>query len=532
MSWIRIKNITKSYDKQMVLREVDFKLSKGDRVGIIGANGTGKSTILKLILDQESPDTGSIDITDDVTIGYFSQFSELVGELSVLEVLDATFTEVHQTEKALTDIADALGASPDMDEMSRLLDEQAELFETMERIDGWSYENKMDTVLSKLGFSEDRRLRPIDQLSGGWRNRAALAKILLESPDVLLMDEPTNFLDVAGLKWLEGWLSKFGGAVIVVSHDRDFLDAVVTTVVEVENHKLQVYPGNYSDYVPKKHFRLKSLEREFVHEQELLAYEDATIKSRKASLSDKRARTDNKQLNRKLANIKKSTKRGPVDQIVTDIYAELHVSRELCEVRDLTKSYGDEHLFSGLTFELRSRDRLAIVGPNGCGKSTLLAVLGGSVRPDSGEVRWRGGSKANNANYVSYNEIFDNLDLSDTVSHAVNSAPDSLAFSATKKSVNRFLSLFQFSEMDLKQRLGDLSGGQRARVALVMCLLSGAPVIILDEPTNHLDIGSAQVMERALSHFPGAVVVVSHDRFFIDKIASKVLTFDGDGGVG
>lgn len=507
-----------------VLREVNFKLSKGDRVGLIGANGTGKSTLLNLIEGSLDPDEGEVDVTQNISISYFSQFSELAGDTSIAAVLNAEFEEIHETERALNEVAEALGQPVEMDEMTRLLNDQAELFEKMEQLDGWSYENKIDTVLSKLGFNNERRDLPVDRLSGGWRNRAALAKILLASPDILLMDEPTNFLDIDGINWLEGWLHDFAGALLVVSHDRDFLDGVATSIVEVENYRLQTYEGNYSEYVPKKHFRLKNLEREFIHEQELLAFESAAISSRKEA---KKARGDNKQLNRKLANIKKSTKRGPVDQIVTEIYAELHVAKELCEVRGLSKAYGDESLFSDVTFDLGSRDRLAIVGPNGCGKSTLLGVLAGNVDPDAGEVRWKKSTQ-----YVSYNDFFDNLDLNDTVSHAVNSLPDSLAFAATKKSVNRFLGLFQFSELDLKQKIGDLSGGQRARVALVMCLLSGASVIVLDEPTNHLDIASAQVMERALTHFPGAVIVVSHDRFFIDKIASRVLTFDGSGGVG
>ena len=524
MSWIRLKNITMSYDSALIFREIDFKLSKGDRVALIGANGTGKTTLLKLILDQEQPDSGLVDITDDVRMGYFSQFSELSGELSVLEVLDSLFVEVHETERMLAQIAENL-TGVEGDDMMTLLNEQASLFETMERIDGWGYENKIDTVLSRLGFSDEHRLLPISQLSGGWRNRAALAKILLEAPDVLLMDEPTNFLDVEGLAWLESWFQSFAGALLLVTHDRDFLDAVVTKIIEVENHQLQVYEGNYSDYVPKKHFRFKTLERQFVHEQEMLAYESEAIKGRQESRRQNKS-SNNKGLNRKLANIKKSKTRGPVDQIVTDIYQQLQISKELCEVTGLSKSYDDQILFQDLSFDLRSRERVAVVGPNGCGKSTLLEIMAGSTRPDSGTVAWRKG-----ANHVSYNQILEEMDQDDTVSHAVNSAPDSLAFSATKKSVGRFLSLFQFSEMDLKQRIGNLSGGQRARVALVMCLLSGASVILLDEPTNHLDIASAQIMERALMHFPGSIIVVSHDRFFIDKIATRVLTFNGQGQV-
>jgi energy-dependent translational throttle protein EttA len=521
LSWIRVKGVTKGFGSRLVLRDVNFRLTEGDRVGVIGANGTGKTTLLKLMLNLEDPDSGTIETTDGVTVGYFSQFSELSGEESVLELLDAQFTEVHDTERALAALGDALAEPLDDKEMTRLLNEQAELFEHMEHIGGWTYENQIDTVLTKLGFSDEHRLAPISQLSGGWRNRAALAELLLKSPDVLLMDEPTNYLDVDGLRWLEGWFQNFTGALLVISHDRDFLDAVVTSIVEVENFRLQHYEGNYSDYVPAKHFRLKDLAREFAHEQELLVYEKEAIKDRREA-----QRSSSKSLDRKLANIKKSKAPRPVDQIVTSIYENLHVSKELCEVVALSKSYAEQTLFNDLAFDIRRRDRWAVLGPNGCGKSTLLRVMAGEVTQDSGKVQWRKG-----AQFVSFNHILEDLDLNDTLSHAVNSAPGSMAFTATKKSVNRFLTLFQFSELDLKQRLGDLSGGQRARVALVMCLLSGASVILLDEPTNHLDIASAQVMERALLHFPGAVVVVSHDRFFIDKVATQVLTFNGEGEV-
>ena len=515
MSWIRIKKLTKTFEAgnttQIVFRDINFRLNKGDRVGVIGANGTGKTTLIKLILNQIDPDDGQVEATDGIRLGYFSQFSELSGEFSVLEELDNLFEDVHSTERALATIADDLSGASDED-MTRLLEEQAALFETVEQLDGWNYENKIDIVLTKLGFSDDHRLAPINELSGGWRNRAALAQLLLQAPDVLLMDEPTNYLDVAGLSWLEDWFRKFDGALLVVSHDRDFLDAVATKIIEVENHGLQVYEGNYSDYVPKKHFRFKSLERAFIHEQEMLVYEQEAISDRSR--------------NRKLANIKKSKTKRPVDQIVTEIYQHLHVAKELCEVEGVSKSYRGQTLFAGLDLELRRGDRLAIVGPNGCGKSTLLGVLSGLVEPDSGRVRWRKG-----ANPISYNDVLDHLDLNDTLSHAVNSMPNSLALAATRKSVNRFLALFQFSEMDLKQRLGDLSGGQRARVALIMCLLSGSPVILLDEPTNHLDLASAQVMERALLHFPGSLIVVSHDRFFLDKVATTTMTFLGDGAV-
>jgi ATPase subunit of ABC transporter with duplicated ATPase domains len=519
MSLVRLLNVSKSYDDKPVLREVFFRLSQGERVGLIGKNGTGKTTVLKLILGQETPTEGTVEVDEGVRIGYFSQFSELSGEATTLDVLEGLFAEIHAIEEELIEIEIALEESPSETELNRLLNRQAELFEEMDQREGWTYQNRIDTVLTRLGFSDTYRRRPIDQLSGGWRNRAALAKILLEEPDVLLLDEPTNFLDIQGLEWLEEWLQKLRGAAIIVSHDRHFLDAVVNRVVEIENYHFQEYRGGFTHYVREKPLRIKTLERQFVHEEELLAYEaEAILERREASKDPSRA------LKRRLADIKQKATPRPVDRIVTGIYRDLHVRNDLCRAEAISKAYGDQVLFQDLTFEIHREDRIAVVGPNGCGKTTLLKVLVEDELPNSGRIVW-----SKSIGFVYYNQVFEDLDLNDSVTHAVNVV--GLAYHAARKKVNRFLSLFQFSEMDLGQQIGTLSGGQRARVALAQCLLSGASVILLDEPTNHLDMTSTQVMERALMHFPGAVVVVSHDRFFIDKIATRLLIFQGEGRV-
>jgi len=514
MSLIRFNDVAVRFENTQILREAFFRLETGDRVGLIGRNGSGKSTLLKLILEQVSPDAGTVTVEPELRIGYFSQFSELNGSQTITEVLEGLFVEIRDIEAELASIDQAIAADTTGD-LDALIHRQSELFEHMDRLDGWDYQRRIDTALTTLGFTEAHRVCPIDDLSGGWRNRAALAKIVLEDPQVLLLDEPTNYLDVAGVEWLEAWFRAFKGAAIIVSHDRRFLDTVVTRIIEVENFHLHEYPGNFGEYVVQKQFRLKTLEAQFVHESELLAFEAEGIADRREA-----AKAASRGLDKQLAGIKKSRAPRPVDQIITEIYGGLHIKDVLARVEALDKSYGDKVLFQGLQFELRRGNRMAVLGANGSGKSTLLRVLLGEEKPDSGEVAWASG-----ASVVSYNRMLDELDNDDTVTHAVNAMPGSLAFTATRKSVARFLSMFQFSEVDLKQRIGNLSGGQRARVAMAQCLLSGASVLVLDEPTNHLDVSSTQVMERALVHFPGAVIVVSHDRFFTDKIANRYLVF-------
>ncbi|WP_394550569.1 ABC-F family ATP-binding cassette domain-containing protein [Agromyces sp. MMS24-JH15] len=521
MSLIRLNDVHLEFEGRPVLKEAFLKLRQGDRVGLIGKNGTGKTSFLELVLGRREPTSGTVDVTLGTTVGYFSQFSELDGDRSVQQVLSDLFADVHDTQARLDEIGHRLAEPMDATELDRLLAEQGELFERMDHIGGWTYETTIDTVLTRLGFDEERRHLPVDRLSGGWRNRAALARILVQSPDVLLLDEPTNFLDLDGVKWIEGWLGGFAGGVLVVSHDRQFLDGVVDRIVEIENYRLQEYEGNYSAYVHAKQSRLKMLERQFAHEEELLAYEQAASTARREA-----ARNPSNAVARRLADIKKRQAPRPIDQIITSIYDGLKVSNDLLTVTGLAKGFGAEPLFDGVSFDLQRGDRVAVVGSNGSGKSTLLDVLTGVAEPDAGTVRW-----AKGARFVSYNQVVAELDLADTVGHAVNAYPDSLAFSATKKSVARFLAMLQFSDADLQQKIGTLSGGQRARVAIAQCLLSGAAVIVLDEPTNHLDITSTQVMERALTHFPGAVVVVSHDRFFVDKLADRLLVFEGGGRV-
>lgn len=517
MSLVRLHDVTLRYDGNVVLHHVYLRVSAGERVGLIGRNGSGKTTLLRLVLGRVEPGEGSVEVEREARVGYFSQLSELEGQRSIVEELESLFPHVQALERELTEVEEALAAPAEAARLDALLQRQAALLEEMQRLDGWGYRNRIDTVLSRLGFSTEHRELPVERLSGGWRNRAALARILIEDPDVLLLDEPTNYLDIEGLAWLESWLLKVRGALVLVSHDRHFLDRVATRIVEVENHQLQEYQGGFIRYVQERPTRLKSLQSQFEHEEELLAYEAEAIADRREAQRD-----PSPSLRRRLASIRKRQEPRPVDRIITRLYQGLRVRDSLCKVEGLGKAYGERILFLDLSLELRRGHRLCVVGPNACGKTTLLRLLALLEAPDTGRVAWQPGTE-----FCLFNGVLAGLDPEDTVTHAVNVVP--LADKAPRRHVNQFLELMQFSEMDLMQRIGTLSGGQQARVALAMCLLSGASVVLLDEPTNHLDMTSTQVMERALVNFPGAVVAVSHDRFFIDKVANRLLVFEAEG---
>jgi len=519
MSLIRVKGVAKKYDERLVLKDVFFRMAEGDRVGLIGPNGSGKTTLLNLLLKREEPSEGEIEHAHGVKIGYFSQFSELDSEASIQQILEDVLGHVKAMLAELEQIEQSMGEN--RDDMDDLLERQSKLLESIEHADGWNWKVRIDTVLSKLGFSEAHRSRQIKQLSGGWRNRAALAKILLESPDVLLLDEPTNYLDVEGMDWLESWIRKFRGAILIVSHDRHFLERIVTRIVELENYHLHEYPGSFAEYVRERRLRLKMIEAQHVHEEELLVYEAEAIDDRKAA-----AKAPSEWLKRKLANIRKSVQPPPMERIITSIYENLRVSGQLLRLKDLGKSYDGQELFRGLTLTISKGERLAIIGPNGCGKSTLLRIICGEETESSGSVQWLSTGNGFAFSAVSFNHILRDLDQNEMLSRVIGGTYG-IVKDAPRKEVKEFLAMFQFSELDMRQRIGKLSGGQKARVALALCLLSGAGLLILDEPTNHLDLTSTQVMERALSHFPGAVIAASHDRFFIDKVATRLLVFNG-----
>ena len=516
MSIIRAKNVTYRHDTgPVVLRGVSLRIDQRDRVALLGRNGSGKTTLLRLLAGHLQPNEGAIESDAGLRVSYFSQFSDIPDDISPLqlvrEVAAAHLTlhdELAHIEHALAD------AEADVD---ALLERQQVLLREMDAVGGWDVERRIDTVLTKLGFDEVDRDKSAGELSGGWRNRAALAQVVFEEPDVVFFDEPTNYLDVDGIAWLESWVKSVPGAAVIASHDRHFVEQVATRIVEIDAAGLDEYPGSFADYVRQRQTRSRTLEKRAQMEAELWAFEAAAIADRREA-----QRNPSKFLKRRLANIKKDATPPLVDKVLTDLYGRLHIGDRLGRTEALAKERDGRALFDGLDLEITRGDRIGVIGPNGCGKSTLLSVLLGDEPPSAGRVVIPPGIE-----WVSFDEVRAGLDPNDSLTHAVNTTP--MVFTAPRKQVNRFLELLRFSELDLRKRIGELSGGQQARAALALCLLSGAAVLVADEPTNHLDLLSTQVMERALSHFPGAVIVVSHDRFFLDKVANRLLVFeDGD----
>jgi len=519
MSIIRVNSVTKRYGNKTVLHNIYFKADRSEKIGLVGKNGCGKTTFFRLILGREQADEGEIEIDEGLSFGYFSQFSELDDDMCISDILDKEFYVVHELENKLNKVETEISGCKVERELKALVNKQMELFSEMDRLDGWNYQYKISTVLSKLNFSEEHRRLPVMQLSGGWRNRASLALLLIQEPDVILLDEPTNFLDTEGVEWLAEWIKKSSATVIAVSHDRCFLDGIASKIVEIENNRFYEYDGGYSDYIRKKKIKSGDIEREFIHEEELLIMEENAIKDR-AELQKmlKSGKSERGKLDKKMTEINKKLTPLPAETIVTSLYQGRHVPNKILYVENIAANYEDNIIFEDVSFELFGGERMAVIGRNGCGKSTLIKTLTGEKELLSGKISWGSGSKM-----IYFNEILEELDDNDTVTHNINIYGD--AFGAPRKKVNKFLQLFGFSEFTIADRIMNLSGGQRARVALAKCLLSGCNTIILDEPTNHLDITSIQSMECALVNFPGSVIFVSHDTFFIDKVSTRILVY-------
>lgn len=506
-------NINKSFVGKQVLTNVSFHVNEGEKTAIIGVNGAGKSTLLKIIIGEMSADSGDITFAKGATTGYLAQHQALTSHHSIYEELlevKKDVIELYDRMRALElDMKEATG-----DELESMLSTYARLNHEFELQNGYAYQSEITGILKGLGFTEEEFSKSIDKLSGGQKTRVALGKLLLTAPDIIFLDEPTNHLDMESIAWLENYLLNYRGAVVIVAHDRYFLDKIVTKVVEIEYTKSQMYLGNYTDFANKKALVREAQLKNYLNQQKEIKHQEeviAKLRSFNREKSIKRAESREKMLD-KIDRIEKPI----MEQHQISIKLEPHniSGNDVLSVKGLSKAFGPKQLFSDLDFEIKREEKVAIIGNNGTGKTTILKILNGLIDADSGEMRL--GSKVKIGYYDQEHQvlspektIFD--ELQDTYPNMTNTE------------VRNILAAFLFTNDDVFKRIKELSGGERGRVSLAKLMLSEANLLILDEPTNHLDIASKEILEDAINNYSGTVLYVSHDRYFINRTATRIL---------
>lgn len=518
---IHLSNISKQHGNRILYRNGSFQINAGEKIGLVGQNGAGKTTIFRIITGEEGVDGGTVSKSDRTVIGYFSQnIEEMKGRSALEEVKSAVgnITEMHaRMQECETKLADP---ELDPDEMMKILEEYGELQAEFERLGGYDLESRAAEILTGLGIGPDDYHRPTENFSGGWKMRIALAKILALNPDVLLMDEPTNHLDVESIVWLEEWLVNFKGSVLMTSHDRDFMNRLVSKIVEIANKTITVYGGNYDFYEKERELRKEQLIAAAKRQEEMLAKEEEFI-ARFAARASHAAQVQSR--------VKKLEKidRIEIPEEESEIKFEWPVpprgGEEVVKFETLGKKWrrddGNEKLvFNGASALVKRLDRIAVVGVNGAGKSTLLKIIAGHTEPSEGKVSL---GASINLGYFSQNSL-DVLDPKLTIIDEVHSRIPNAGMGF----VRSLLGAFKFSGEDAEKRISILSGGEKSRVVLATILAQPVNFLILDEPTNHLDIKSREILLEAIKNFPGTVMIVSHDRHFLREITTRVFEVD------
>ncbi|MBE9112464.1 ABC-F family ATP-binding cassette domain-containing protein [Nodosilinea sp. LEGE 07298] len=516
---LRLEHISKIYPTGEVLKDVSWEVKPGDRIGLVGVNGAGKSTQLKIITGKIEPTTGTIVRPTDLKIAYLSQEFEVDPSHTVRDEFWTVFKEANDVQSKLHHIP-TLMEQADPDELDRLIHELDKQQRRFEALGGYGLESQIEKILPEMGFEATDGDRYVSEFSGGWQMRMGLGKILLQAPDVLLLDEPTNHLDLDTIKWLEGYLKKLTTPMVIVSHDREFLDRLCTQIVETERGVSNTYLGNYTAYLTQKEENLSAQLSTYERQQKEIAKQQAFVDRFRASATrSTQAKSREKQLD-KVERIEAPT--GSVRSLHFRFPPAPRSGREVVTVEDLTHSYDDKILFLGANLLIERGDRIAFLGHNGSGKSTLLRMIAGLETPTDGKVDV--GDHNVIPSYFEQNQA-EALDLEKTVIATIHDeVPD-----WTNEEVRTLLGRFLFTgDMAFKQ-VKALSGGEKARLALAKMLLRPANLMMLDEPTNHLDIPAKEMLEEALQHYDGTVLLVSHDRYFISRVATKIVEIrDGE----
>ncbi len=515
------KDISKSYGTDIIIEDVSFAVDKGDRIGIVGPNGSGKTTLLSIIAGELEPTSGNVYIRNDMTLGYLKQKNHFFAGGTVIREAEKTFEHFFRMEKEIDDLQQKISdhTRPDFE---KCLADYTALMEEYEKQGGYTYRSELSAVLKAMGFTEEDKQKKIDVLSGGERTRLALACMLLRKPDILMLDEPTNHLDLRMLAWLESYLKSYQGTLLVVSHDRYFLDRIVGRIFDMSGGTLYAYNGNYSEFLVKKEERMEVMRREYEKQQAEIARQEEIIRRFRQHGTEhlaKRARSREK----RLAHIEILEKPAEVQsRMKLGFESNYKSGGEVLACEDLAKSYGDRKLFSGVSMDVRKGEKICIIGDNGIGKTTLLRILMGQEEPDSGYLK-----VGYNVDFGYYDQGQRLLDDNETVLGEMKNAYHLYTDTEMRSLLGRFL----FRGDDVFKQVRDLSGGEKAKLSLLKLMLSGANTLILDEPTNHLDIESKEVVEDALLEFGGTLVIVSHDRYLLTRIPDRILELTGSGMV-
>ena len=512
----RLEEVHKSYGAQEVLRGVTFQVNPGERVGLVGRNGVGKTTLFRLVTGIEEADRGQVILLRGLRVGVLEQQPQFDGASSVREEALSVFTELQAMEAEMTRLEHLMSEAADA-ALDEAMHNYSDLRHRYEMTGGFTYPARAEAVLVGLGFKSDDLTKPADQLSGGQKARLALAKLLLAEPDVLLLDEPTNHLDVNAVEWLEDFLAEYRSAFVIVSHDRFLLDRTATKIVEIDAGRASVYSGNYTSYVRQREERLLAQARAYEQQQEMIARTEDFIRRNIAGQKTKQAKSRRNKLER-LERVERVRQDHVGDFRIQTV---ARAGDNVLAVADLAVGYGSKRVASGISFLLRREERLGIIGPNGSGKTTFLKTILGELEPMAGGLTW-GAS----VDPVYYDQEISGLDPRSTVIEEMAVA----APRAVEGELRGYLARFLFTGDEIYKSVAALSGGERSRLALAKLIYSRANVLVLDEPTNHLDIPSREALEQALSDYPGTIITISHDRYFLDKIATEILHFEGGAG--
>ena len=505
--------ISKAFEEKIIVDNGSFHIEDHEKVALVGPNGAGKSTILKMIVGELPTDSGNVILTRGKTLGYLAQHQNMNSSNSIYDEVKSAKAHLIAMEEQLRSIElemkDLSGS-----ELNSRMETYHRLTAAFERENGYAYESEITGVLKGLGFQEEEFSRPVCTLSGGQKTRVSLGKLLLSKPDILLLDEPTNHLDLNSITWLETYLLNYTGAVLIVSHDRYFLNRIVTKVIEIEAGQVMTYLGNYSDFSYKKKQLREAQLKEYLNQQQEIKHQEAVIEKLRSfnrEKSIKRAESREKMLN-KIERIEKP------QEINTDIHLTLTPSvvsgNDVLSIEHLSKAFPPQQLFSDVSFEIKRGEHVAIIGDNGTGKTTLLKILNGLVDADHGSF-----TLGTNVHIGYYDQEHHVLHMEKTIFDEISDDYPSL----TNTEIRNMLAAFLFTGDDVFKLIGDLSGGERGRVSLAKLMLSEANFLILDEPTNHLDIASKEILEHALNDYTGTLLYVSHDRYFINQTATRIL---------